>query len=186
MTSWDPTVPGVKVQLRDNPGRWGVTTGRVLPHGDRTFVEVQFSPNEVTFKPISTLEICGPARLLPLDALRLGHFGTPVDLARLLTFEQVHCRLTNVLYSMESSNTDFCPHQFKPVLKFLDSPDGRLLVADEVGLGKTIEAVYIWKELQVREAAQRLLVVCPAMLLEKWRLDLRLRFNILADAVSPK
>lgn len=184
MSDWDPTVPGVRVRLADNPGRQGLTTGRVMQRADRLFVEVQFGPSEIVFKPKATLEPCSPTRLLPLEALRRGQFGTPADLGRLLTFEKVRGRLTNVLYSMESSNTDFYPHQFKPVLRFLDSPDGRLLIADEVGLGKTIEAVYIWKELQAREGAQRLLIVCPAMLQEKWRLDLRMRFNILADILT--
>src|SRR6476646_9844858 len=87
---------------------------------------------------------------------------------------------------MESSKTDFYPHQFKPVLKFIESPVGRLLIADEVGLGKTIEATYIWKELQARHDARRLLVVCPAMLREKWRSDLRKRFNIIGDIVNAK
>jgi superfamily II DNA or RNA helicase len=87
---------------------------------------------------------------------------------------------------METSNTDFYPHQFKPVLKFLDSPDGRLLIADEVGLGKTIEAMYVWKELEARERAQRLLVVCPAMLQEKWRDDLQQRFNIQAEVLNAR
>ncbi|MGB3137830.1 MAG: SNF2-related protein [Nodosilinea sp.] len=87
---------------------------------------------------------------------------------------------------MEASQTDFYAHQFKPVLKFLNSPVGRLLIADEVGLGKTIEAMYIWKELQARADARRLLIVCPAMLRQKWQDDLRQRFNIFADIVDAK
>ena len=78
------------------------------------------------------------------------------------------------------------PHQFKAVLKFIESPVGRLLIADEVGLGKTIESIYIWKELQARQDARRLLVVCPAMLREKWRDDLAQRFGIVARVVSGK
>nr|WP_228053306.1 SNF2-related protein [Nodosilinea sp. LEGE 07298] len=87
---------------------------------------------------------------------------------------------------MEASQTDFYAHQFKPILKFLNSPVGRLLIADEVGLGKTIEAMYIWKELQARADARRLLIVCPAMLRQKWQDDLRQRFNIFADIVDAK
>lgn len=179
--------PGVRVRLRDNPGKQGMTTGRCMGSGaDRLKVEVRFNENEILFKPASTLEVCADEDVLPLELLRRGEFGTVNDLRRLLTSEKIRGHLTNVLYSMESSNTDFYPHQFKPVLKFLESSYGRLLIADEVGLGKTIEAIYIWKELQAREQAQRLLVVCPAMLLDKWRSDLRYRFNILADVVSSK
>lgn len=67
---------------------------------------------------------------------------------------------------------------------YVESVRGSLLIADEVGLGKTIEAIYIWKELQARAQARRLLVVCPAMLREKWRGDLRKRFGIEGTIVS--
>ncbi len=55
-----------------------------------------------------------------------------------------------------------------------------------MGLGKTIESVYIWNELQARHDARRLLIVCPAMLCEKWKDDLAIRFNITAEIVNPK
>jgi len=55
-----------------------------------------------------------------------------------------------------------------------------------VGLGKTIEATYIWKELQARQDARRLLVVCPSFLREKWRSDLQKRFNIVGEIISAK
>jgi hypothetical protein len=50
------------------------------------------------------------------------------------------------------SRTDLQPYQFKPVLKLLESPHGRMSVADEVGLGKTIEAGIVMLELAARVA----------------------------------
>lgn len=146
-------------------------------------VEVDFGPNEKQYKRYDLLEPVQPETDL-FDLLRSGAFGGPSDLRRVLTFEKVKGDLTNVFYSMEASNTDFYPHQFKPVMRFIESPVGRMLIADEVGLGKTIEAAYIWKEIQARHSARRLLIVCPAMLREKWRNDLRQRFNLVADIVS--
>lgn len=183
MTTWDPTLAGVRVCLRDNPGRNGQTTGRTKPVGSFVMVEVDFGPNEKQYKRYDLLE---PVRAESdlFDLLRSGAFGGPSDLRRVLTFEKVKGDLTNVFYSMEASNTDFYPHQFKPVMRFIESPVGRMLIADEVGLGKTIEAAYIWKEIQARHSARRLLIVCPAMLREKWRNDLRQRFNLVADIVS--
>jgi superfamily II DNA or RNA helicase len=180
----DPNWTQVPVRLRDNPGKRGTATGRVTGERDRLRVEVRFGSHEISFRPAVVLVREDQTPPPPVERLARGEIGTPTDLRRLLTFQKVRGRLTNVLYSMESSNTDFYPHQFKPVLKFLDSPDGRLLIADEVGLGKTIEAIYIWKELEARERAQRLLVVCPAMLREKWRGDFKQRFNIHAEVVN--
>lgn len=173
----------IPVRLSDNPGKRGIATGNVTGEGERLRVEVRFGPHDIVFKPAIVLERDDVTPSNPIEQLEQGRIGTPTDLRRLLTFQKVRGRLTNVLYSMETSNTDFYPHQFKPVLKFLESADGRLLIADEVGLGKTIEAIYIWKELEAREQARRLLIICPAMLQEKWRVDLRERFNVHAEVM---
>ena len=183
--TWNPKEAGQEVRLKANPGRRGKTTGKVRRDGTRTLVEVQFGPTEKSYKPKNLLEQCGDDESIE-GLLRQGRFGSPDDLRRILTFEKLKGQLTNVFYSMESSQADFYAHQFKPVLKFLNSPVGRILIADEVGLGKTIEAMYIWKELQARENARRLLIVCPAMLRQKWEDDLRQRFNIFADIVDAK
>ena len=184
-TDWNPECPGQDVRMKANPGRRGTTTGKVRRAGTRTLVEVQFGPAEKIYKPKNLLELCSDEESIE-ELIRQGKYGGPDDLRRILTFEKIKGQLTNVFYSMESSQTDFYAHQFKPVLKFLDSPVGRILIADEVGLGKTIEAMYIWKELQTRADARRLLIVCPAMLRQKWKDDLAQRFNIFAEIVDAK
>lgn len=182
---WDPSQPGQLVRLKSNPGKQGTTTGKIRKSGTRILVQVEFSVSERTYQSQNLLELCGEEEDISSLA-RQGRFGGPEDLLRILTLEKVRGRLTNIFYSMESSQTTFYAHQFKPILKFLNSTQGRLLIADEVGLGKTIESIYIWKELQVREEARRLLIICPAMLRQKWQDDLRQRFNITADIVSTK
>ncbi|MBE9064352.1 SNF2-related protein [cf. Phormidesmis sp. LEGE 11477] len=182
---WNPEQPDQDVRIKANPGRRGKTTGKVRQAGTRTLVEIRFGPAEKIFKPKNLLELCSEDESIE-ELLRQGRFGGPDDLRRILTFEKIKGKLTNVFYSMESSQTDFYAHQFKPVLKFLDSPVGRILIADEVGLGKTIEAMYIWKELQTRADARRILIVCPAMLRQKWKDDLAQRFNIFAEVVDAK
>lgn len=85
--------------------------------------------------------------------------------------------LRNNIYAFNASRTRFYPYQFKPLLKFLDSPRQRLLVADEVGLGKTIEAGLVLTELRARQTIHRVLVVCPANLTQKWQIELKRRFG---------
>lgn len=183
--SWNPTIPNQQVRLHRNPSKRGVTTGQIRESAGRLLVLVNFGPNEKTYKPYEQLELCGEPEEIR-DLLEAGRFGNPDDLRRILTFEKIKGHLTNIFYSMESSNTDFYAYQFKPVLKFLDSPVGRLLIADEVGLGKTIESMYIWKELQAREDARRLLIVCPAMLRDKWLTDIKNRFSYDAKIIDAK
>ena len=74
--------------------------------------------------------------------------------------------------------TQFLVYQFQPVLKFIQSFPHGVLIADEVGLGKTIEAGLILKELIARGAVHRVLVVCPANLRKKWRSEMQQRFGL--------
>src|SRR3990172_1808013 len=67
-----------------------------------------------------------------------------------------------LLYAYRASRTHSEAYQFKPILKYLESPVPALLIADEVGLGKTIEAAMLYQELKARGPIRRVLVVCPA------------------------
>jgi SNF2 family DNA or RNA helicase len=183
---WNPTTPDQSVRLIRNPGQRGVTTGEVEVIANRLHVLVSFGSNEEALEPYDRLEPYGTEPESIQDLFAAARFGRPSDLRQILTYEKVKGQLTNVFYSMESSNTDFYAYQFKPVLKFLESPGGRLLIADEVGLGKTIESTFIWKELQARQDARRLLIVCPSMLRDKWANDLKDRFNLEADVLNTK
>lgn len=117
------------------------------------------------------------ADVSPDELLQRGAFGDKDDFLRLVTFHKLDTPLDNTLYSLQASRTAFYPHQYKPLLKFLDSPDHRLLIADEVGLGKTIEAGLVLIEQRARRALQRVLVVCPAALCAKWREEMWQRFD---------
>ena len=71
------------------------------------------------------------------------------------------------------------PYQLVPVMRALELPRPRLLLADGVGLGKTIEASLIVIELIARRRAHRVLVVSPpGPLLVQWEQELRLRFGL--------
>lgn len=100
------------------------------------------------------------------------------ELAVGLTVTKLTNPLTDTVYSYLSSKTVFRPYQFRPVLRMLDSPHQRLLIADEVGLGKTIEAGLIWSELEARNRQlNRVLIVCPAVLTQKWQDEMGRRFD---------
>lgn len=120
----------------------------------------------------------------PIEAFCNFQFSGIDDYRRVMSFQRLTGDLTNMFYSMNNSLTEYLPHQFLPVTKFLQSPEERILIADEVGLGKTVEAMYIWKELEARRNAKRLLVVCPAGLREKWKRDMENLFSIHAEIVK--
>ena len=153
------------MRLISNPGRKGFLSGRIKTRGGRTRVEVIFPGNERQYDLESQIEEVTNDED-PFDLLKKGQFGRSADLRRSMTFIRLSGRLANLIYSMQTTHTDFYAYQFKPVLKLLDSPTNGILIADEVGLGKTIEAGLIWTELRSRIDARRLLVLCPAVLRE--------------------
>lgn len=69
-------------------------------------------------------------------------------------------------------------YQLEPVAKALRMPRVALLIADDVGLGKTIEAGLVVQEMLLRHRARRALVVCPASLSLKWRDEMRDKFGL--------
>ncbi len=109
--------------------------------------------------------------------LLTGTFGDHVAFARRLTMSKLRRPLRDTVYSYKASRTDFYAYQFKPLLRFLASERRRLLIAAEVGLGKTIEAGYILQEERARFGIHRVLVVCPAKLRTKWQNELWHRFG---------
>ena len=160
------------MRLKSDPGRTGICTGRVRERAGTCMVQVRFGSSSATWYPDFELEFIEEPPPEDAEALRTGRFGRAVDLRRKMTHIQLSGRLADLVYSMNTTNTDFYAHQYKPVLSFLESPSRGLLIADEVGLGKTFEAGLIWTELRARVDARRLLVVCPKMLCEKWRLEI--------------
>lgn len=91
-----------------------------------------------------------------------------------------------MLYSMGTTNTDFYAHQFKPVMKIINSASNSVLIADEVGLGKTIEAGLIWTELKQRFNFKKLLIICPGVLRQKWKDELKKKMGVTAKIVDAK
>jgi len=168
---------GLRVRLKDNPNRAGVLSGEKTERKGTVRWEVHFDDGS-EFYPELALEPVTAASSNPYESIRNLTFGKPRDIRSALTYFRLSGQLADLIYSLNTTNTDFYAYQFKPVLSFLDSPARGLLIADEVGLGKTIEAGLVWTELRSREDARRLLVLCPAMLREKWRRELADRFGI--------
>jgi len=145
--------------------------------------------------------------LAPRFLLVGGPLGDVRQVAATLTRAKLRENLTDLVYSFGATRTVFRAYQFIPVMKLLQTAGhsltarraetstpgvnresrrsaGRpfadrsaMLIADEVGLGKTIEAGLVWTELDARGVADRVLVVCPSGLVGKWRDEMHRRFG---------
>jgi superfamily II DNA or RNA helicase len=69
-------------------------------------------------------------------------------------------------------------YQLDPVVRALSMPRTNLLIADDVGLGKTIEAGLVMQELMLRHRARTMLIVCPAGLTLQWHDEMRDKFGL--------
>ena len=87
--------------------------------------------------------------------------------------------------SLAGLNVDPRPYQLVPLLLALRQETVRLLIADDVGIGKTIEAGLIASELLAQGTVARLAVLCPPSLAEQWRRELSEKFGLEAQLVLP-
>ncbi len=157
-----------RVRLRAEPTRAGVVLDSKPYDGGWTH-EVFFSATEQSWINEAALEWEVPSREVQVVSRD--------EFLRSLLLTKLRNPLNDMFYAYQGSRTQFEAYQFKPVLKLLDSPVPALLIADEVGLGKTIEAAIIFEELKARGSVRRVLVVCPAGLREKWQAELLTRFD---------
>lgn len=105
------------------------------------------------------------------------HLGAEELKARLTAAHVLHPSVSR-LYSLNTGRIEYEPYQYRPVMKLINADRPRLLIADDVGVGKTIEAGLIIKELQARQRLDSILVICPKPLVaeNKWRSELK-RFD---------
>lgn len=162
------------VRLRVDPSKTGVVRETIQGEDNRFRYKVFFNSRDQ--------RIVAEEDLLPLgnDVIDVAAFEMHRnidDVRRQLLLTKLNTPFGESLFSIRASRIEFLPYQFKPVLKLIRNPDQHLLIADEVGLGKTIEAGIILTELQARTNINRVLVVCPAALRGKWRDELYTRFG---------
>lgn len=92
-----------------------------------------------------------------------------------ISSRQINHPNLSTLYSLNAARIDFIPYQFRPVLRFINADRPRLLIADSVGVGKTIEAGLIMRELQARSDINSILIICPKPLVteRKWQQEMK-------------
>jgi superfamily II DNA or RNA helicase len=128
--------------------------------------------------PVSRLE----SALDIWERLARGDFDDPTDYAlKQLAFQ---FPLANTGGELSCSRTDLLPHQILLTHDVVGATRRRFLIADEVGLGKTIETGMIIRELVARGEANRALVVAPAGLTRNWQTELKDCFGLHFDVLG--
>lgn len=177
---------GDKVYLKNNQNKQGILQKKIVKN-DRVFWYIKFD-KQITQYPESYLALCNDDGVFDdLPTLISKNIFQPIEAVRReITKIRLNGNLNDMLYSMGTTNTDFYAHQFKPVMKIINSASNSVLIADEVGLGKTIEAGLIWTELKQRFNFKKLLIICPGVLRQKWKDELKKKMGVKADIVDAK
>jgi superfamily II DNA or RNA helicase len=128
----------------------------------------------VWYPEAQTIQLVAPEQLKPIEDLRTSS----QEIAYITAAAKVADALDeNILLAPIESSVIPLPHQILALLKAVSSDRIRLLLADEVGLGKTIEAGLIIKELKLRGLIRRILVVAPKGLVSQWAAEMRTHFG---------
>ncbi len=157
---------GQLCQVIETQTLWGETTCRVWLPGRDSVVRIPAS------------------RLKPLESRGTG---SPDDIAYVAAAARVADALTqDVLLAPIESSVIPLPHQIRALSRAIANDRVRYLLADEVGLGKTIEAGLIMRELKLRGLVKRTLVVAPKGLVSQWVSEMRFHFGETFQLVLPE
>jgi superfamily II DNA or RNA helicase len=174
-----------EVELIINPAIRGIID-RVLPisNGDQ-YYNVRYTENGSGLQMHIESDLRAvEGSLDPWSNLVHGRFYTFKDYVLNAVLHKIENTVENSISGLKASKTLFKPHQFIPLVKFLRSDNRRILIADEVGLGKTIEAGHILQELFARREINRVLVVCTKTLQDKWRMEMQDKFAFPFEEVT--
>jgi superfamily II DNA or RNA helicase len=153
-------------QVIESQSLWGETICRVWLPGSNAVVRIPAS------------------RLLSIEHF---HISSPDIIAYVAAAARVSDALTqDVLLAPMESTVIPLPHQIKALSRAIAGDRVRYLLADEVGLGKTIEAGLIMKELKLRGMVRRTLVIAPKGLVTQWISEMNFHFNELFHLVLPE
>lgn len=158
------TIAGVNVQIMERIELWGYTSYKV------------FNPaNGSVYKATG-------------EQLKMGGSEAQLDenyLRYVTLLSKIKNETSAGVLSTLSSGVIPLPHQLHVLERALETRNVRYILADEVGLGKTIEAGMIIKELKARGLITRILVVCPTGLVSQWSVEMQEKFHEKFQVILP-
>ncbi|MFV0476587.1 MAG: RNA polymerase-associated protein RapA [Parahaliea sp.] len=155
-----------------------LTVNRIDEHqGLLLYAGTDHHDNQLT---VSELELDAYVQLTtPQQRLLNGHFDRNSDFAlRVATFEHLDTQQRSSVRGLMGSRTNLLPHQVYIAREVGQRFAPRVLLADEVGLGKTIEAGMILQQQLLTGRARRVLIIVPESLLHQWLVEMLRRFNL--------
>lgn len=162
--------------INSNTGEKGFIIEVYPPRRGRQLYKVKYDDRENDES--STILVADVDLTDPFERCRQNYYDHYSEYLKGNTSFKIQSSNNSTISSLKASRTLFRAYQFKPLLKYLNSDNKRILIADEVGLGKTIEAGHIMLELKARGEFRNALVICPMSLRAKWATELNDKFGL--------
>ena len=144
-------------------------------------VKIEFRPSVFTNPPqLSEIRISDikNVEILPsaLDLIQSGSYDEPLKFD--LKQKAAHLKIENRGGQLSNARTEILPHQIFTAHRIVSSSNRRFLLADEVGLGKTIEAGLVFQSLRLSGDVRRALIITPAGLARQWQDEMYEKFGV--------
>jgi len=168
----------------------------VKVRGREWVVQPESSDKLLILKPLGGTDAEITGILISLETIEAATFNLPQVEPNLIG-DHRSCRLLRDAVRLASRNTagpfrsfgriavEPRPYQLVPLLVALKLDPIRILIADDVGIGKTIEAALIARELLDRGEIEKTIVLCPPQLADQWQQELSEKFHIQAEVLLP-
>jgi ATP-dependent helicase HepA len=165
---------GSHVAIRSD-GAAGMVTGRTELDG-RIVYDIALPDGSARSVPEDSLR---SARVMdPRTILRAGESRSPFRMnLRIAATRLLFQHQFDDFSALSNSRVEIKPHQVAVLHRVASTYPHRFLLADEVGLGKTIEAGLVIKELKARGVADRVLVLAPSGIVSQWQFELKTKFS---------
>lgn len=182
---FDPLAPSVGAIVRVRQRQYLVEGVTPPPEpGQATRVDLVCLDDDAQGRPLSVLwELELGARVQKPESEGLGavsrldpprHFAAYLNA---LKWNQVTATDAGLFQSPFRAGIKLFDYQLTPLRKALELPRANLFIADDVGLGKTVEAGLVLSELELRQRVDFVLIVCPASITLQWRREMQVRFG---------
>ena len=171
--------PGDVVELEGQFGQFKVISVVDAPSTEGRMARLELFSTEarrvitIHSPPVVVKKVLNPLERLKGGQLESSHlFNLHVDALRLK-----YAHTYEPLSTISSTKIEVLPHQVEAVYKMLNVVEPRFLLADDAGLGKTIMAGMLLKELKLRDKVRRTLIAVPASLQYQWKRELNEKFS---------
>lgn len=167
---------GDKVCLAIDSGTVGIVTA-VIPSAEAT-------TRYRVFHDAANMAVYFENQLLPITDSHESRTLSLQDFLSMYAAQKMRINSPSTMFALNAGNIKFIPFQFRPLARILNAEHPRILIADEVGVGKTIETGIILKEFEKRDSVKSAIIICPKDLTSKWRREMKTRFDEAFEVLS--